>query len=385
MRYCTRCVFPDSKPDLFFDKLGVCDACRTAFKKEDIDWESRRKKLQELLERYRSKDGSNYDCIIPVSGGKDSHFQTYLVKEEFKLRPLCVCFEPTLPTPLGRKNLRNLNRLGVDLIHIKRDPVVYRKLVIEGLKRVGDNEWPNHVGIFTTPVQIAVNFRVPLLVWGENPQAEYGGPANRRDSKILNRRWVEEFAGLLGNRVEDMMESLGLSRQEVLPYIYPSDDDLARVGVTGVFLGYFMKWDTRTQVEFVKKLGFQTHPTHVEGTYTNFENLDCYSMTIHDYLKYVKYGFGRGTDHACLDIRLRRLSRPEAVKLVERYDGRLPTIALKHFLDYIDMGVEEFFSVIDPFVNKKIFEIDNKGKPRRTQGGNVIMRAEMKELRRHPV
>lgn len=383
MRYCKVCVFPDTKPDLFFDKDSVCDACRSAEKKNrDIDWGARKRELGELLKKYQSKDGSNYDCIIPVSGGKDSHYQTHVIKNVFHLRPLCVCFEPTLPTALGRKNLRNLNRLGVDLIHIKRDPLVYKKLVIEGLRRVGDNEWPNHVGIFTTPVQIAVKFRVPLLIWGENPQTEYGGPAHGRFAKILDRRWMEEYAGLLGNRVEDMMEGLGLTHQEMLPYIYPLDKDLRQVGVTGVFLGYFLKWDTRKQLETVKKLGFQTHPSHVEGTYTNFENLDCDSMAIHDYLKYVKYGFGRGTDHACLDIRLGRISRKEGVRLVEKYDGNLPQLALKRFLQYFGWSRRKFFQTIDPFVNRTIFEFDRQGRPMRLPDGNLVMKKEISELRR---
>lgn len=385
MKFCKKCVFPDTKPDLFFDKDGVCDACRSVeVKEQSIDWDERKKELGRILEKYRSKISNNYDCIVPVSGGKDSHFQVHLIKNIYKLRPLCVCFEPTLPTSLGRKNLRNLNNMGVDLIHIKRDPLVYKKLVIEGLKRIGDNEWPNHVGIFTTPVQIAVKFRIPLLIWGENPQTEYGGPAHGRIAKTLDRRWLEEFGGLLGNRVEDMMLGLGLTQQEMLPYKYPSDKELHHVGVTGVFLGYFMKWDTRKQLNEVVKLGFNLHPSHIEGTYTNFENLDCDSMTVHDYLKYIKYGFGRGTDHACLDIRLGKISRAKGVRLVEQYDGRLPHKALKRFLKYVEMDKEEFFKTIDPFVSKEVFEFNKAGKPKRTQDGNLTMKSEIVSLRRYP-
>lgn len=385
MKYCRRCVFPETKPDLFFDKDGVCDACRSSEKKDQgIDWVARKQELKELLGKYRSKDGSNYDCIIPVSGGKDSHYQVYVITRLYHLHPLCVCFEPTLPTALGRKNLRNLNRLGVDLLHIKRDPVVYKKLVIEGLRRVGDNEWPNHVGIFTTPVQIAVKFKIPLLIWGENPQTEYGGPAHGRIAKILDRRWLEEFGGLLGNRVEDMRESLGFSRQEMLPYLYPGDGELRDAGVTGVFLGYFLKWNTRTQIELMKKSGFQTHSTHVEGTYTDFENLDCDSMTVHDYLKFVKYGFGRGTDHACLDIRLGLITRKKGVRLAEQYDGKLPQIALKRFVDYLGWSREEFFKTIDPFVNKIVFEFNPSGRPKRASDGNLIMKKEIIGARRRP-
>lgn len=383
MRYCRRCVFSDTKPDLIFHPDGVCDACRTAEKKDTTDWIKRKKQLERIFEKYRSKDGTNYDCIVPVSGGKDSHYQVHVVKNIYGLNPLCVCFEPTLPTPLGRKNLKNLNNLGVDLIHIKRNPLVYKKMVIEGLKRVGDNEWPNHVGIFTAPFGVAVRYRVPLLVWGEN-QTEYGDPERDDLAREMNRRWLEELGGFLGYRVSDMMDLVGFTKNQLLPYIFPGEEELKKVGVMAIFLGYYLKWDTRKQLEISKSLGFSTSPRPIEGTYGNWENLDCDSMTVHDYLKFVKYGFGRGTDHACLDIRSKLITRQEGVKLVEKYDGKLPQKALSRFLDYIEMSREEFFEIIDPFANRDMFELDSKGKVKRTQDGNLILRPEVIEARRRP-
>ncbi|MCD4761753.1 N-acetyl sugar amidotransferase, partial [bacterium] len=187
MKYCRKCVMPNTKPDLHFDQEGVCDACRSTVKKNrNIDWIKRKNEFEAIIKRYRSKEGNNYDCIIPVSGGKDSTFQAYMMKKVCKLNPLCVYFEPTCRTDLGKKNIDNLGNLGIDVIEFKKNPVVYKKMVIEGFKRVGDHEWPNHVGIFTVPINIAVKFRIPLILWGENSQLEYGGPAASAEKNYLD-------------------------------------------------------------------------------------------------------------------------------------------------------------------------------------------------------
>lgn len=376
-QYCRKCVMPNTKPDLFFDKEGVCDACRSAeIKYNAVDWNARQKEFEEIIEKYRHHDGSNYDCIIPVSGGKDSHYQTYIAKVVYGLNPLLVHFEPTNRTALGRKNLENIRRaFGVDMLVVEKNPAVYKKMNLEGFRRVGDNEWPNHIGIFISPVRIAVAFNIPLIIWGENSQLEYGGPKAARMKNVLDRRWLEEFGGLLGFRVEDMIGVEGVTRRDLLPYIYPSDNDLRRVGVKGLFLGYYFKWDARKQLEIVKQYGFSVKEDGpVEGTYTNFENLDDNLMSVHDYLKFVKFGFGRATDHACLDIRNGYLRREEAVELVKKYDGKLPKKAIQEFLDHFDMSEEEFNRVVDSFTDKSIFLTDGAGNLVRDEEGNLIKR-----------
>lgn len=376
IQYCARCVMPSTKPDLHFDEQGICDACHSAEKKEtSIDWEARKKEFEDVIERYRDTEGLRYDCLIPVSGGKDSTYQVHVMKNIYGFRPLCVCFEPTLPTELGKKNLDNISKMGVDVIHFKKNYPVYKNLVIEGFKRVGDNEWPNHVGIFTVPVHFAVRFNIPLVVWAENSQLEYGGPAQSKDAKVLNRRWLEEFGGLLGNRVEDMVGVGGATRGDLLPYFYPADEDVERVGVTGLFLGYFFKWNARAQLAEVEKVGFSVKEDGpVETTYTNYENLDCDSMSIHDYLKWIKYGFGRATDHACIDIRNGIITRAEGVRLVRKYDGKLPPVALRRFLEYTGMSKKEFLETVDRFANPVIFEKAPDGSFRRDIDDNLVMK-----------
>jgi len=374
MKYCTKCVMPDTKPELTFDEEGVCNACRSHERKvDDIDWIKREKEFLQIVED--NKKNSGYDVLIPVSGGKDSTYQT-IKALELGLKPLCVCFEPTIATELGKRNLDNLQDLGVDLILVKKDPKTYRSMVVEGFKVLGDNEWPDHVGIFTVPVHFAVKFNIPLILWGENSQFEYGGPASSTDNKYLNRRWLEEFGGLLGYRVEDMIGVDDIKKKDLYLYEYPSDEEIEKVGVTGVFLGYYFPWDTRRQTQKVIEQGFEVSTRHIETTYTNFENLDCHSMTVHDYLKYVKYGFGRATDHACLDIRNKDITREAGVRLANRYDGKYPHEAIKEFCEYSGLTKEEFDLTVDSFTNKKIFVTDKFGRFVKDIDGSLVKKDE---------
>ena len=362
---------PDTKPDLSFDAEGVCDACRSAALKNTIDWKAREAEFKELVEKFKNKDGSKYDCIIPVSGGKDSTYQAYLARQ-WGLNPLLVHFEPTVRTELGRKNLENIRRFG-DVIELKKNPDVYKKMAVEGFRRVGDHEWPNHVGIFTFPVRLAVAYNIPLIIWGENSQLEYGGPAAARMKNTLDRRWLEEFGGLLGLRVDDMAGVEGITPQELVPYRYPSEEELKAAGITGVFLGYYFKWDARPQVELVRKHGFSVKEDGpVECTYLNYENLDEATYAVHDLLKFVKFGFSRATDHACLDIRNGRITREEGVKLVEQYDGKRPRKAIAEFLKYSGIPEAEFDAVVDSFTDKALFETDERGALKRDGAGDLI-------------
>ena len=359
MKICTNCVMPNTKPDLHFDDNGVCDACRSQKDKNcSINWQEREQEFLTLVKKY--KKHPDYDCVIGVSGGKDSTFQVIKVLE-LGLKPLCICFEPTIPTKIGRKNLNNLNNLGVDLIHIKRDPVVYKKLAKEAFIRTGDNEWQNHLGIFTVVPKFAVNFDIPLIIWGESPQIEYGGPASSKTRNVLDRQWLEEFGGLLGNRISDMIGVEGLTKRDLSLYTYSSDTDVHRVGVTGLFLGYYFKWDLRSVLKKSKEFGFTVADRAVETSYENFENLDCYSNHLHDYLKYVKYGFGRATDNACLDIRLGYISRKQGIRLVNKYDGRYPIKAVQKYLEYTGFTQQEFDEIVNSYTNKRIFERNNQG------------------------
>jgi N-acetyl sugar amidotransferase len=374
IRYCRRCVMPETKPDLYIDEEGVCSACRSYEQRKAIDWDEREAELRTVLERYRSKDSSNYDCIVPVSGGKDSHLQTIRMLE-MGMNPLCVTATTDYLSDIGRRNIENLKHLGVDYIEVSVNPVIRRKINRFALTNVGDISWPEHVTIFTVPVRIAVQLNIPLLVWGENSQNEYGGPATAAKDSQLTRRWLEEFGGLLGLRVTDLIDQEGIEAKHLIQYLYPSDDDLARVGVTGIFLGYFTPWDGFSNALVAQAHGFETYPHMVEGSLASYENLDNVQTGIHDYFKFLKFGFGRATDIACLHIRRGRLSRADGMKAVTIHDGKFPWIYLGYpiqdVLKEIGMSLDEFIRVCDRFTNKKLFLCNSRGELVKDSNGNL--------------
>jgi len=374
IRYCSRCVMPETKPDILFDEQGVCSACKHFDARVEVDWDARRRDLEQVLDRYRVADGSNHDCIVPVSGGKDSTFQTLRVLQ-LGLNPLCVTSATCKLTAIGRRNLDNLKQLGVDSIEYTPNPVVRRRINRLALREVGDISWPEHVGIFTAPVRLAVQLGIALIVWGENSQNEYGGPAAAAEDNVLTRRWLEEFGGLLGLRVSDLVGQEGIGSRDLIPYTYPTDAQLAAVGVTGIFLGYYLPWDGWSNQVIAQAHGFETYPHFVEGSLANYENLDNAFHGIHDYFKFIKYGFGRATDLACMAIRRGRLERADAIELVRLHDGGFPAsylgVDLDEMLDELDLSHDEFVAICDRFTNKRLFETDRHGELRKDRRGNL--------------
>jgi len=346
MKFCNRCLYPDTKPELQFNDQGICSACTNYEWKQTVNWNEKKSELKQILEKYRSKDGKNYDCIIPVSGGKDSTYQTYVIKEEFGLNPLVVNFHPLDQTVIGRKNLENLKKLGVDCIEFTANPNVYLKMAKFGLTELGDFQWPEHIGIFTIPVQIAVRYKIPLIIWGENPQLEYGGPISVSTNTILDREWNEKHGGYFLDKIrpEDMTK-YGFELNDLKPYLYPSDEEIRKIGITGIFLGSYINWNIFQQLEFVKKLGFNENDELKEGTYDKWENLDVYFTVFHDYFKFLKYGFGRATDHASIEIRYDRITREEGLKLVKKSEGKIPRKYLKQFLESAKITEVEFHKI----------------------------------------
>jgi len=374
MKFCKKCLYPSTKPQLQFDERGICSACNNYKLKDEVDWGKKKVDLLHILDKYKSKDGSKYDCIIPVSGGKDSTFQTYTIKETFGLNPLAVNFHPHDQTEIGRKNLENLKQLGVDCIEFSPNPIVYSKLAKFGLVELGDFQWPEHIGIFTIPVQVAVRYKIPLIIWGENPQLEYGQPTNIDTDTILDREWNEKNGGYFLDKIKPKdMTKYGFKTKELIPYIYPSDDDIRQIGVTGIFLGSYVKWDLFKQLDFVKELGFSENDEVKEGTYDKWENLDVYFTVFHDYFKFLKYGFGRTTDHASIEIRYERITREQGIELVKKYEGKIPRKYLDKFLKSADISEQEFHDICDKFTNKEIFLTNEDGSIKKDDEKNPIL------------
>lgn len=374
LTYCTSCLMPDTKPDLKLNDEGVCNACTAYQNRKEVDWDARMKELEGLLDQYRNKEGSNWDCIVPVSGGKDSTFQVIRMLQ-MGLNPLCVTATTCDFSEIGRRNIQKIKELGVDYMEFSPNPVVRRKMNHFGLTQIGDISWPEHVGIFTIPVRAAVQFNVPLIIWGENSQNEYGGPAAAAENNTLDRRWLEEFGGLLGLRVSDLIGMEGFTARDLIPYSYPTDEDLQRVGVTGLFLGHYIPWDGYSNALLAQAHGFETLQTTVEGSVVNYENLDNHHTGIHDYFKFLKFGFGRATDISCLHVRRGRITRQDGLDLVKRHDGKFPWTylgkSLEDILDPLEMSVDEFIKICDRFTNKKLFKKDARGGLLKDRHGNL--------------
>lgn len=353
---------PSTRPDIVFDEQGTCDACHSAKKKNLIDWKQREDEFRNLVhwaQDERNKRNSVYDCIVAVSGGKDS---TYIALKciEYGLRPLLVSFEPTLMTEIGQKNINNLARYA-DMIQFKKNSTIYKNLGLLGFRTLGDHDWPNHLGIFTVPIKTACRFNVPLILYGENSQFEYGGPNSAaRNTHKINRGWLEEFGGLLGMRATDLLD-LGYTLDEIDPYIYPSDEELRDKNIHGIFLGHFFRWNVREQLEHILPYGFNVRKDPVEGSYWHFENLDCALVGIHDMLKFRKFAFGRATDQTSLDIRNSGMPRDVAVEIVREKDGKYSDGLISTFCEHFDISLEEFEKTVDAFTNKDLFELDANG------------------------
>jgi len=376
IKYCKNCLYPETKPDLHLDQNGICNACNFVHVKDSTDWNSRKNELTQIFEKYRNKDGTNYDCIIPVSGGKDSTYQAYVVKEDFGLNPLCVSFHLPEMTEIGRKNIENLKNLGFDCLEFTPNPEINYKMEKIALMELGDPEWPNHFGIFTFPIQVAVRFKIPLIVWGENSQAEYGGSIEDSNKSYLDINWRKNYGTKIRGHDEkeadlELMLKHGIDRKYHQPFVYPSDAEIQSVGVIGIFLGHFIRWNSLGNLEQVKKLGFSVGEIPTEGTYTNYENLDHKLQGFHDYFKWIKFGYGRATDNASIEIRSGILTRDEGLKLVKEFEGKLPERYLDEYLHNWKMTRDEFLTIVDKFTNKELFQKDTHGNLLRDSEGNL--------------
>ena len=373
MKFCKNCLYPDTKQDLWFDSQGVCAACLAHENRSDIDWKEREKEFSKIIKKYKTKD--YYDCVVPVSGGKDSTYQAIKLSN-LGLKPLCVCAETCSFTEIGQRNLDNLKNNGFDVITISTSKEVRSKLNKAGLEIVGDISWPEHVSIFTVPVTAAVNYNIPLIVWGENPQNEYGGPATNQKNNVLDRNWLEEFGGLIGLRVDDMVGHDGLTKKDLSMFYYPTDKDLKRVGVTGLFLGYYFPWEGYNNKLIAQSYGFESYGKVVEGHYVDYENLDNYQAGLHEYFMYLKFGYGRATAQASIDIRRGRVTREIAAKAVKELEGKYPHTflgrELKSILNEIGLSINDFEKYCDQFTNYSIFETNSDGSLKQDNYGNLI-------------
>ncbi len=349
-----------------FDEQGVCSVCRNIdFRDDHIDWLDRRRQLDELVARHKGQ--GQYDCIVPFSGGKDSAFQAWYVVRELGLRPLLVRFDHMFYRPLVQENnTRLLKTLGVELLHFTPNWHAVREVMLESLIRRGDFCWHCHTGVYAYPMQIAVKFQIPLIIWGES-LAEYMSfysydEMEEVDEKRFNR------AMNLGMTADDMYEFLGgrVDRRDLMPFTYPDRRDLMKLKCRSICLGNYIRWDTRRHVDIIKReLGWKGQEVEGIPAAWDYEKIECMMQGVRDYLKFIKRGFGRTNHLANIDIRNKRLSREEGWELMQEYDGRRPA-SLDFFLDFLQLSEEEFTRIatthqVHPHVHK--MEFVRPGKP----------------------
>jgi N-acetyl sugar amidotransferase len=354
MRYCNRCVYPENAVNLYIDEEGICSSCRTFEKFESIterDWAERRKKFGDILNETLKNNTSNYDCIIPVSGGKDSYYQTHVIVKEFGLKPLLVTYHANNYLPEGDQN-RDRMRQVFDADHVVLGPSVeaLKKLNRLGFKKVGDMNWHAHCGIFTYPMQVAVKFNIPLVIYGETAW-DISGMFEPDDYVEYNARIRHEHS-LRGFEWYDFLNDPvdKLTEKDMVWAKYPSDEEIAKVGLRCLYIGNYFRWDPNQHFKMVKeKYGWQEARTPYERTYRSFSNVDDrYENGIHDLLKYIKFGYGRASDHASKDIRMGYMTREEGIEMVRKYD-HVVSSDLYYWLDYVDMKEEEFWRIADSF------------------------------------
>jgi len=360
MQYCKHCTYPIIAVNLAMREDGVCSGCVVHDEKVNIDWSAREEEFRRLLEAHRSKDGGNYDCIIPVSGGKDSHYQVWYITKKLGLKPLLVTYYTHNYTETAEQNLRNISRaFGVDHYVFTPSLAAIRKMNIAGFKKMGDMSWHFHCGVWTLPFQVAVRFNIPLVVYGEHGFLDLAGQYSLSDRPEFTARDRKE-SYLRGYDWHDFVGDEGLTEQDLLWAKYPSDEDIARVGVRGLYLGVYSFWDGNANAKNMQQYGFRSSNEVCERTYRTISNVDdIHENGIKDWLKFVKFGYGRCTDHTSKDIRLGIMTREEGIALVRKHDPVIPRKSLEYFLSMTGMPEDEFFRIADTFRDPRVWWIQN--------------------------
>jgi N-acetyl sugar amidotransferase len=365
MTYCRQCVQPTTRPGISLNDEGICTACVGHREKERvIDWAARKADFESLCDRFRGSAGSGYDCIVPVSGGKDSTYQVHVVKDLYGMHPLCVTYKTPLRAELGQRNLDNLvSRLGADLVELTVNPETERKFILKALREEGDCALPQHLGIFAFTLRTAVEMNVPLVLWGENSPLEYGGAQAERERSRLDRRWAAEHGCLKGKLAEDWVGG-ELTSREMVPFRFPTDEAFERAKIHSTFLGYYFPWDPIQNARVARELGFQIREEGpVLGIY-DFADLDCELIGFHHYVKWLKFGMTRTFDNCSVEIRNGRMTREEAIERIrENLDDRPPQEHIDSMCDFLGISEAELFSMVEPFRNDEIWKIDDGGRP----------------------
>ncbi len=364
MSYCTKCTYPFVAVNLQVDDDGICSSCRTAEQFELLTpefWGKRRAAFDKAVAELVKHKNSDYDCVIPVSGGKDSYFQTHIMTHEYGLKPLLVTYHGNNYLPEGNYN-RDRMREVFNADHLVMGPSVevLKKLNRLCFRMMGDMNWHCHCGIMTYPIRVATRFEVPMMIWGEiawdisgmfepDDFVEFSARV-RHEHQLRGYEWYD--------MIHDDLEKL--TEADMTWAKYPSDDEILKVGVRGLYIGNYFKWDPNKHTQLIKeKYGWKPSERQFQRTYRTASNLDDrYENGAHDLLKFIKFGYGRGSDHSSKDIRTGYMTREEGIEMVRKYD-HVVSDDLAYWLTYVDMSEEEFWRTADRFRDPRVWWIEN--------------------------
>lgn len=337
MNRCAKCLLPETYANIEFDGNSVCNVCNA----KKVERPYTEDDLIEILNEHKKlavKQGRKYNCIVPSSGGKDSTFTLYTMVKKYGMTPLVVTFNHLFFTDVIKRNQEKvLKKIGADSIQFKPDWKIVRKLTAKSLRRTGDFCWHCHCGIYAYPMQVAVKYEIPLLIWGSTDYTSEKDMGKKRDFKFFQQKVS------LGIQAKEMTDD-DISISDLEPFMYPYEKDLKRVNIVGINQGDYIEWNVREQVALIKKELSWEEAEFIEGSYVNYDKIECKYIGVRDYLKFLKRGYGRTCQLASVDIRNGLMSRDDGLKLMEKYDGKRPD-SLTPFLDDIGLSEDEFMDI----------------------------------------
>ena len=351
LSWCTNCLNMSTRPRISFNVNGVCNACIWSEKKKKIDWKKRNKEFLKIVKETRNSNDTSFDAIVPVSGGKDGSHVAYQIKEKYKLNPLTVTVHPPLRTELGYKNLENFKKKGFDLLEIS--------LPYENLRKINKFSFIDHgkptngwtVGIFSAVARVAEQFKINLIIYGEDGEVEYGGTTHQEKKKTFSIDYLKKV--YLEGKHQKILKKCLKTEKKRYWWTFPKEKK-SKIRMT--HWSNFENWDPYKHYVTAKTYcGYEGKSDRNTGTYTNFAQNDSHLQGLHYYLMYLKFGFGRATQDVGIDIRRGAMSRGQAVRLVEIYNNEYPEMDLEKCREYFEMTKSSFNKVLDKFANKDLF------------------------------
>jgi len=342
VQYCIRCCIPETQEGVEFDEMGICQACQSSEQKIHIDWVEKEKQLREILDTAKEMAGNNYDCIVPISGGKDSTFQLHVLTKIYKMKPLALTFSHNWFSETGWYNLLNsLEKFNVDHIMFTPNRDLVNRLAKKSLEAIGDTCWHCHNGVPAFALQAAVRFKIPLLIFGESIAESSGRSSYKNPLMEFN---VDYFMRVSGKRDPKDMVCDYITEKEMKPFFIPTLKELEDAGVRLMHLGDYIFWDDERQMEFVRDT-YGWKETEVEGTYKGYKSAECIMPGMHDFTNYLKRGYGRSTYQSSVDVRNGLLSREEGFELANSFDMEIPE-SLEYYLKITGISREDFYKMM---------------------------------------